>query len=105
MVEQECNVKIEEIKIDGGASENNLLVQMLADYCDARVSRPDTLEATSLGAALMAALYINMIGLEDVKNVLNTEQVFEPKIDPVLRDTRSLEWKEAVKRSLNWIRH
>ena len=53
----------------------------------------------------MAALYINMIGLEDVKNVLNTDQVFEPKIDPVLRDTRSLEWKEAVKRSLNWIRH
>ena len=105
VVERECNVKIEEIKIDGGASENNLLVQMLADYCDARVSRPDTLEATSLGAALMAALYVNMIGLEDVKNVLNTDQVFEPQIDPVLRDTRSLEWKEAVKRSLNWIRH
>lgn len=105
VVENECGIKIEEIKIDGGASENNLLVQMLADYCDAKVTRPNTLEATSLGAALMAALYVDMITLDGIKDVLKADSVFEPKINIALRNTRSQEWKEATKRSLNWIKH
>lgn len=48
---EENGVKIKEIKIDGGASKNNLLAQTLADYCDAEIMRPESLEATALGAA------------------------------------------------------
>ena len=54
-------IEISEIKIDGGASENNLLAQMIADYCNASVLRPESVEATSLGAALMAAMYMGDI--------------------------------------------
>lgn len=104
VVEKGCNVKIEEIKVDGGASEDDLLVQMLADYCDAKVVRPNTLQATSLGAALMASLYVGAIDLEDVKTVLRSDSVFVPEIDPEVRDERYSMWQEAVRRSLNWIK-
>ncbi|MEG0378802.1 MAG: FGGY-family carbohydrate kinase, partial [Eubacterium sp.] len=104
VVEKECHVKIEAIKVDGGASENDLLVQMLADYCDAEVVRPDTLEATSLGAALMASLYTDDITLEAVKTVLNTKHVFRPQMDKAIRDERCNTWKAAVERALNWMK-
>ena len=97
VVEKECEVKIDRINVDGGASQNNLLLQMLADYCNADVARPDTLEATALGAALMAALSINQISLADA--------VFHPQMDATLREERYSIWKEAVDRSLKWIKY
>lgn len=105
VVEQECNIKIDTINVDGGASENDLLLQILSDYCDATVARSDTLEATALGAALMASLYIGDIKLEDVKAVLTRNSIFVPKMDAVIREERCGIWKEAVTRSLKWIRH
>ena len=105
VVEKECEVKIDRINVDGGASQNNLLLQMLADYCNADVARPDTLEATALGAALMAALSINQISLEDVKHILTPDAVFHPQMDATLREERYSIWKEAVDRSLKWIKY
>lgn len=70
---EENGVKIKEIKIDGGASKNNLLAQTLADYCDAEIMRPESLEATALGAAYMVALYANLISSEDVKGLVKIE--------------------------------
>lgn len=105
VVEKECEVKIDRINVDGGASQNNLLLQMLADYCNADVARPDTLDATALGAALMAALSINQISLEDVKHILTSDAVFHPQMDATLREERYSIWKEAVDRSLKWIKY
>lgn len=105
VVEKECEVKIDRINVDGAASQNNLLLQMLADYCNADVARPDTLEATALGAALMAALSINQISLEDVKHILTPDAVFHPQMDATLREERYSIWKEAVDRSLKWIKY
>ena len=105
VVEKECGVKIDRINVDGGASQNNLLLQMLADYCNADVARPDTLEATALGAALMAALRIGQISLEEVKHVLKPDEVFHPQMDAALREERYSIWKEAVGRSLKWIKY
>ena len=96
VVEKECEVKIDRI---------NVLLQMLADYCNADVARPDTLEATALGAALMAALSINQISLEDVKHILTPDAVFHPQMDATLREERYSIWKEAVDRSLKWIKY
>ena len=105
VVEKECDIKIDKINVDGGASENDLLLQILSDYCNATVARPDTLEATALGAALMASLYIGKIKLEDVKTVLSPDSVFEPKMEEGIRQERSSIWKEAVERSLHWMKH
>jgi glycerol kinase len=98
-------VKISEIKIDGGASENNLLAQMIADYCDASVVRPLSVEATSLGAALMASLYMGDIQISDVENIMKSDAVFSPKMDAQKRNETYKIWEDAVKRSLNWLKH
>jgi glycerol kinase len=98
-------VKISDIKIDGGASENNLLAQMIADYCDASVVRPLSVEATSLGAALMASLYMGDIQISDVENIMKSDAVFSPKMDAQKRNETYKIWEDAVKRSLNWLKH
>jgi glycerol kinase len=104
VVEKECNVKISEIKIDGGASENNLIAQTIANYSGAKVVKPNTVEATSLGAALMASLALGNITLEDVKTALKSEKEFTPDITEEQREAVYGVWSEAVKRSLNWIK-
>lgn len=98
-------IEISEIKIDGGASENNLLAQMIADYCNASVLRPESVEATSLGAALMAAMYMGDITLDEVEGVMASDAVFTPNMDSRRREEEYKIWKEAVTRSLNWIKH
>lgn len=105
VVEKECGITMDRINVDGGASQNDLLLQMLADYCNAVVARPDTLEATALGAALMAALTIGQIQLDDVKNALKVDAVFTPKMDETVRKQRYEVWKEAVGRSLKWMKY
>ena len=79
IVEQN-GIKITEIKIDGGASKNNLLAQCLADYCDAEIVRPVSLEATALGAAYMAALYNNFIKIDDIRKAVQADSVFHPEM-------------------------
>ena len=76
VVEKTTGVKIKSIKIDGGASKNNLLAQMMADYIDAQIARTVTSEATSLGAALMAGLHIGMWKLEDLSNIAQIENIY-----------------------------
>lgn len=101
----EQGIEISKIKIDGGASENNLLAQMIADYCNASVVRPKSVEATSLGAALMAALYMGDITLDKVEGIMESDAVFTPVIGEEEREEKYKIWKEAVNRSLNWIKH
>lgn len=105
VVERECNIRLEEMNVDGGASENDLLVQMLSDYCNATVARPDTVEATAMGAGLMAALHKDIITLDDVRNILKTDAVFTPKLAPEERAARYTQWQEATGRALNWIKY
>ena len=101
---EENGVKIKEIKIDGGASKNNLLAQTLADYCDAEIMRPESLEATALGAAYMVALYANLISADDVKGLVKIESEFKPEIKEEKMKEHYEYWKDAVERSKKWIK-
>lgn len=105
VVEKTTGVKIKSIKIDGGASKNNLLAQMMADYIDAQIARTVTSEATSLGAALMAGLHIGMWKLEDLSNIAQIEKTFMPNISEAERTEKYNGWLEAVNRSLKWIKY
>ncbi|MDD4692020.1 MULTISPECIES: FGGY family carbohydrate kinase [Clostridia] len=102
---EDNGIRISEIKIDGGASENNLLAQIIADYCDATVIRPHSVEATSLGAALMASLYLGHTNLDEVKDMMSADATFSPRMDAQQRDETYGIWQEAVGRSLNWLKH
>jgi glycerol kinase len=93
------------VKIDGGASRNDLLAQFLADILDCRVDRPSHVEATSLGAAEMAGLYVGLWEKSDFDKVVNYDASFTCQITDENRKQRYADWQEAVKRSSNWIRH
>lgn len=102
-VEKETSVKINDIKIDGGASMNNLLAQMMADMLDAKVDRPLSVEATSLGAAQLAGLAVGLWQESDFDAALAIDQSFTPAISAADRDARYTIWQDLIRRSLGWM--
>lgn len=103
-VEKESGVKMKDIRIDGGASNNNFLAQNMADMLNAQVNRPASVEATSLGAAEMAALATGFWSLEDMDRALSIDRSFEPRIDEAERERRYMQWQDAIKRSVGWMK-
>jgi glycerol kinase len=105
VVERETGIKIIEMKIDGGASNNNLLAQLMADFMNAKVSRPKLVEATSIGAAQFAGLYTGFYTWDDFKKTHEIQYVFEPKISAGERNEKYGLWKRAIERSREWLVH
>lgn len=96
---------ITKIAVDGGASQNDLLVQMQADQLHATVTRPANTEATSLGAAFMAGLATGVWdSVEDVLKLVELDATFEPQISDEERQAAYMVWKRAVERSQGWAR-
>ena len=102
-VEKSTGIKISEMKIDGGASQNNLLAQMMADYMSAKIVRPLITEASSIGAAQFAGIYTGFYKKEDFEVITAaSERVFEPRMPEEERNKKYSTWKEAVNRSMGW---
>lgn len=88
---------ITKIAVDGGASQNDLLVRMQADQLNATVTRPANTEATSLGAAFMAGLATGVWdSVEDVLKLVELDATFEPQISDEERQVAYTVWKRAV---------
>lgn len=91
------------LKVDGGASVNNGLMQFQADILDATVRRPVVAETTALGAAYLAGLAVGYWkDLADVARNWALDREFKPAMDAKVRGERYAQWQEAVKRSLGW---
>ncbi len=100
---QDSGVDLRVLKVDGGASINNLLMQFQADILDVTVHRPRTLETTALGAAYLAGLAVGFWrDLADVSANWILQAQFSPKMSTPERECRCERWHEAVRRSLNW---
>lgn len=95
---------IKSIAVDGGASKNDLLVQFQADQLGVDIIRPNNVEGTSLGAALMAGLGIGLWESEhEAFAVIEREKtVFSPQVDKTVRDKQYQIWKRAVERAREW---
>jgi glycerol kinase len=94
---------LHELKVDGGAAANDLLLQIQADLLGIPIVRPRNLETTALGAALLAGLGSGI--WQDQAEIAKAWQVdrqFEPSISLDERDSRYHTWKRAVERSLQW---
>jgi len=89
--------------VDGGASANNLLMQMQADISGAPVNRPMCVETTAMGAAYLAGLAVGYwASKEDVIKNWAIDRVFEPAISDEERASRCKGWNKAVKCSYGW---
>ncbi|NJE07317.1 glycerol kinase GlpK [Thermococcus sp. M39] len=103
--EMEKEVPIKELRVDGGATKNNFLMQFQADILGKTVIRPVVQETTALGAAYLAGLAVGYWeSLEEIGELWKVEKVFEPKMNEKERGKLYKGWKEAVKRALGWAR-
>lgn len=95
--------KLGELKVDGGASANNFLMQFQADMIQTKVERPQTLETTALGAAYLAGINTGYWkDLEEIKENRLIDNVFEPQISKEERDKKDRNWQRAVERAVGW---
>lgn len=94
---------IGELRVDGGASRNDLLMQMQADLAGIPVLRPKSTETTALGAAYIAGLEVGIwASLDEVAAMWQAERVFEPRMGAAERHRHLRQWRRAVERTLGW---
>jgi glycerol kinase len=85
------------LRVDGGASANNLLMQMQADLLGLPVLRPATIETTALGAAVLAGLQAGVFGsAQDLRDRLTIERIFEPRMSRDQAQAKLAAWEAAV---------
>ena len=102
-MEADSSIKLSSLKVDGGASANNLLMQMQADISQAPVNRPECVETTAMGAAYLAGLAVSYWSdKEDVIKNCKIEKTFIPEIGKDESDVKNRQWKKAVKYAFNW---
>ena len=102
-MQQDSGINISELRVDGGATANNLLMQFQADLLQAKVVRPEITETTALGAAYLAGLAVNFWdGLDDLKQQWQIDRTFSPKIEASEIQTCIRGWKRAITSVKEW---
>lgn len=98
-MEKDSDTKIVSLKVDGGASANNYLMQFQADLLDVEVDRPKMIEVTAFGAALLAGIKAEIWTQETIAEIRELDVVFQPKISNEVRKNYYKGWKKAIKKT------
>lgn len=102
----DSGIELSELRVDGGASVSNIMMQIQANLIRTKVNRPRVVETTALGAAYLAGLAVGFWrDLEQIEAIREVERIFEPKMILEERDRLYGSWKRAVERSRGWIEH
>ncbi|HAK58213.1 MAG TPA: glycerol kinase [Lachnospiraceae bacterium] len=100
-MEADSGIKISSLRVDGGASANDFLMQAQADIIDTQVVRPRMLESTAIGAAYLAGLSVGYWKNEaEIIANLSVDRTFEPQIKEDERESRLKGWKKAIRAAL-----
>ena len=99
-MERDAGVKLSELKVDGGASANNLMMQFQADVLDTTVIRPRVTETTAMGACYLAGLAVGFWdSLDDIKKQWQADRTFKPTGSDMTAARQG--WADAIKRTIN----
>jgi len=102
-MQNDSGIHIQELRVDGGATVNNLLMQFQADLLQAKVVRPSITETTALGAAYLAGLAVKYWGsLDEIKSQWQVEKVFTPVMKKEDTSILITGWKRAIKAASSW---
>ena len=102
-MEADAGVAIPELRVDGGATVNNLLMQSQSDLLNISVVRPEITETTALGAAYLAGLGVGFwSNTADIQSQWAAERTFSPQLDDAERKTADHRWQRAIRATLNW---
>jgi glycerol kinase len=95
---------LEELRVDGGMTRNDALMQFQADILDIPVVRPRVVETTALGAAYAAGLAVGVwADRDELRAQWQEDRRFEPRMDADERARRYRQWKKAVSKSIDWV--
>ena len=104
-MEADLNSKIEKIKVDGGATNSDYLMQFQSSILGKEIIKPENIETTAMGAAYMAGLATKFWNsIEDIKDKIKIDKIYEPKFSNEEIIEKIDGWKDAVKRTRNWIK-
>ena len=101
---QDAGLSLNELRADGGAAANDLLMQMQADFSGVPVVRPKVLETTALGAAYLAGLAVGFwSSVDEIASQWQTGRRFEPRISADERAIKLARWHKALVRAKSWV--
>jgi len=102
-MEADAGFAIKELRVDGGATVNDLLMQFQSDILNTKVIRPRITETTALGAAYLAGLGVGFFnGIHEIEEYWKVERTFTPKMDDSHRFKLTSEWSRAIRATVAW---
>ncbi len=102
---EECQTELKTLRVDGGASKNNFLMQFQADILNVPVERPKVNETTALGAAYLAGLAVGYWeSMEQIESQWQLDRKFVPNMDEKEREELYKGWRKAVERAKGWLK-
>jgi glycerol kinase len=102
-MQADSGIPIRELRVDGGATVNNLLMQFQSDILNVDVVRPEIIETTALGAAYLAGLGVGFWkSVDDIRNYWVAEKTYHPKMEEPERARLVRNWERAVKAAIAW---
>ncbi|HAF28345.1 MAG TPA: glycerol kinase [Bacteroidales bacterium] len=101
-MEKDSGIKLRSLNVDGGACVNNFLMQFQADLLNVEVNRPENIETTALGAALLAGLAIKFWTMDEIIERLKIEKTFTPLMKEDKRKKLYAGWLKAVEKAMSW---
>ena len=103
-MKKDTSLQIKSLKVDGGASKNNFLMQFQANIINANVVRAKTMETTALGVAYLAGLHAGVFSsIEQIRKLYDVSQTYYPEMDENVRNNYLSHWKKAVKMCQGWM--
>ena len=103
VMEAETGTRLDVLKVDGGASISEFMMQFQADILQKPIDRPASVETTALGAAFLAGLSAGVWNkLEDICELRSTQKLFTPQLDAAEARQKMAGWRKAVQRALAW---
>jgi len=97
VMETVSKIKVNRLRVDGGASENQFLMQFQSDILNTYIDKPESSETTALGAAFLAGLGIGYWKMDEIKLLWGIDKIYKPNIDETCRRNLYEGWKKAVK--------
>lgn len=102
----DSEIELSELRVDGGASVSDIMLQIQANIIETAVNRPKVVETTALGAAYCAGLAVGFWeNLDEIEKIRKVDKIFVPQMPKEERDELYKGWKKAVQRSFDWIEH
>ncbi|CAD5282572.1 glycerol kinase [Imperialibacter sp. EC-SDR9] len=103
-MQKDAGLSLKTLKVDGGATANNFLMQFQADILGANVERPSIIESTAMGAAFLAGIEVGLWSQKEIVKNREINRVFTPEMEEGDRKRLYNGWKSAVKRSMGWLK-